>query len=414
MRNLRSIHYSTVQSPQTQQATAICWDLNLDDSAVCSFGPANKNSLLELKRWRKHEREWQAIASWDAPCPLPDLQCDKVVDLHYFSDTQTALLILAGGDLVVVREDPQDGEDKIEIVGSVDVGISAASWSPDEELLAVATRASTLLYMTREFENVAYVELTTEDLKASSAVSVGWGKKETQFKGKKDRALRDPTVPETIDEGVLHPLDDKSTTITWRGDGAFLAINSVVGESRRAIRVFSRDGVLDSVSEPADNLVGALSWRPAGNLIAAVQRSDIIRVLFFERNGLRHGQFDLRLTKREMEDWGSEIALQWNVDSSVLAVCFKDRVQLWTMGNHHYYLKQEILLFPSSPAGGLGVVDFHWHSEKPLHFLLSNGGNADTLSPPTPGVLPLRFVCRDITKTCFRVSHNKRAKFPTA
>ena len=361
--------------------TAVCWDLNSDDSAVFSLGPTKNNPLLELKRWRKHESEWQSIASWNAPCPLPDLECDRVVDLHYFSEVQTAVLVLAGGDLVVVREDPQDDEDKIEIVGSVEVGISAASWSPDEELLALTTRASTLLYMTREFDNVANVTLTNEDLKASNAVSVGWGKKETQFKGKKARALRDPTIPETVDEGVLHPLDDKSTAISWRGDGTYLAINSTVGDSRRAIRVYSREGFLDSVSEPVDNLVSALSWRPAGNIIAAIQRLGVARVVFFERNGLRHGQFDLRLTKEEMENLGSEITLKWNVDSTVLAICFRDRVQLWTMGNYHYYLKQEILSCPSS-ATDLGILKLRWHPEKPLHLLISNGGNADQLFSP--------------------------------
>ena len=374
MRNLRNIHCSLLQSPERQNLTASTWSVGADDSAVCAFGPTINSSLLELKRWKKYENTWHIIASWDAPCPLPDLECDKIIDLHCFSDTQTIVLVLAGGDLIVVREDPQDGEDKIEIVGSVDAGISAASWSPDDELLAITTRASTLLYMTRDFENVVDLVLTADDLKASNAVSVGWGKKETQFKGKKARALRDPTVPESVDEGVIHPLDDRSTTISWRGDGAYLAVNSIEGESRRVIRVYSREGVLDSASEPVDFLTTALSWRPAGNILAGIQRLDVIKVVFFERNGLRHGQFDLRLNKEEMETWGSNIALKWNVDSSVLAVCFRDRVQLWTMGNYHYYLKQEIIC-TSSQYVSSNVVDLCWHPEKPLHFLLGSEGN---------------------------------------
>lgn len=331
--------------------------------------------LLELKRWKKYENSWQTIASWDAPCPLPDLDCDVVLNVQYFSDTLTAALVLAGGDIVVVREDPQESEDKIEIVGSVDAGISAAAWSPDEELLAIATRASTLLYMTRDFENIVDVKLTTDDLNASNAVSVGWGKKETQFTGKKARALRDPTVPEIVDEGLLHPLDDKSTSISWRGDGAYLAINSI--EGRRAIRVFSREGVLDSVSEPVDYLVGALSWRPAGNLIAGIQRLvDGVNVVFFERNGLRHGQFGLRLNSEERTCWGSSITLSWNVDSSVLAVMFKDRIQLWTMSNYNYYLKQEMFCASASSGSSTALGRFRWHPEKSLHLLLAGEGRS--------------------------------------
>ena len=371
--------------------TAACWDVGQDDGIVASFGPTPSSSLIDLRRWKKREKEWQVIASWDAPCPLPDLECDKVLDLHHFPDLQTTCLILAGGDLIVVREDPLEHEEKIEIVGSVDVGIAAAGWSPDEELLAIATNASTVLYMTRDFENTVNLNLSVEDLKVSNHVSVGWGKKETQFKGKKARALRDPTVPETVDEGLLHPSDDRTTTISWRGDGAYFVVNSIENP-RRIIRVFSREGVLDSVSEPVDNLLGALSWRPEGNLIAGIQLLEkTAKVVFFERNGLRHGQFDLRLSAEELLDLEPSIKLKWNVDSSVLAICLRKQVQLWTMGNYHYYLKQELD----------DIQGFCWHPEKPLHFTAWNDDivqtlayasvvtNSPTSSPNDYGLIPV-------------------------
>ena len=375
MRNLRNIHRSLFRSPPGSKLTASAWDV-ADDSIICTFGPTEDSVLLELKRWKKFERTLHPIASWDAPCPLPDLECDQILDLKYFSDSLTTCLVLAGGDIVIVREEPQLGEEKIEIVGSVDAGISATAWSPDEELLAITTRAETLLYMTREFEGVTDIALTPNDLKASNHVSVGWGKKETQFKGKKARALRDPTMPETVDEGVLSSFDARETTISWRGDGAYLAVNSIESGSRRVVRVYSREGILESVSEPVDNLIGALSWRPAGNLLAGVQYfEDSNKVVFFERNGLRHGQFELRLSENEIQDWGGTISLKWNVDSSVLAVCFRDRVQLWTMGNYHYHLKQEILTLSGEPSQGpVCPATIVWHPEKPLHFTLSAGG----------------------------------------
>ena len=372
MRNLRSIHRSVLTSPPGLKLTASAWDV-ASDSVICAFGPTQDSVLLELKRWERYEKSFEPIAAWDAQCPLPDLECDEILDLHFFPDSFTICLVLAGGDLVVVREKPGTGEEKIEIVGSVDAGISAAAWSPDEELLAITTRTSTLLYMTRDFENVTSITFTSDDLKASNHVSVGWGKKETQFKGKKTRALRDPTVPETIDDGVLAADDAEETTISWRGDCSYIAINSIESGSRRVVRVFSREGVLDSVSEPVDGLVGALSWRPAGNLLAGIQRlKDCVRVVFFERNGLRHGQFDLRLDQETWSTWASNISLDWNVDSSVLAVRYIDRVQLWTMGNYHHYLKQEIFLFPKETCAQ--SVSLKWHPEKPLHFTLHGQG----------------------------------------
>jgi elongator complex protein 1 len=141
------------------------------------------------------------------------------------------------------------------------------------------------------------------------------------------------------------------------------------------IRVFSRDGILDSVSEPVNYLESALSWRPAGNIIASVQRrEDRIDVVFFERNGLRHGEFGLRFCKDEMQTQASSVKLQWNIDSTVLAVVFNDCVQLWTMGNYHYYLKQEIPLDDQQT----GPLDVKWHPENPLQLVVSGQGKQQT------------------------------------
>ena len=308
------------------------------------------------------------ITSWDAPCPNPDLKCDLVLNLHYFGDSLTACLVLAGGDIVVVREEPLPGEDRIEIVGSVDVGITSAKWSPDEELLAITTKADTVVFMSRTFEGITDVIMTSEDLKASNHVSVGWGKKETQFKGKGAKAMRDPTLPEKTDEGVLSPMDDLKPCITWRGDGAYLSISTIEAGTRRLIRVYSREGALDSVSEPINGLEGAISWRPAGNLIAGIQRLESrINIVFFERNGLRHGQFSLRLRPDQMCLSDQHVRLAWNSDSTILAVIMADCTQLWTMGNYHWYLKQEI-----TTDHLLSYSPLVWHPENPSRLLTAS------------------------------------------
>ncbi|KAF2635875.1 elongator complex protein 1 [Massarina eburnea CBS 473.64] len=351
--------------------TATAWDA-ASNSVICAFGPAESRAVIELKRLHHHRNgaaeRLENVASWDAPCPLPSLSHDAILNLHHFSDSSTSCLVLAGGDIILVRQYPENGQELVEIVGSVDAGISAAAWSPDEELLAITTQANTLLLMSRDIENIASIALAVEDVNVSSHVSVGWGKKETQFKGKRARALQDPTMPESIDEGVLSPFDDRSVTISWRGDGAYFAVSKVEEERRRMIRVYSREGQLDSVSEPVDGLEGALSWRPSGNLIASIRRSeDRVEVVFFERNGLRHGQFDLRFSSDELQALTTPLTLQWNSDSNVLAVLYQDKVQLWTMSNYHYYLKQE-LVFPET---AISNVQCTWHSERPLSVTLS-------------------------------------------
>ena len=366
MRNLRNIAFEETNTPKGLPLCATAWDTQ-NDSTICAFGPSPDKPIIELKRKAKGSPEYQSLASWDAPCPLPDLDCDEVLLLQHFADVGTSCLVLAGGDLVVVREDPLPDQERIEIVGSVDVGIAAAAWAPDEELLVIVTRTDSLVLMSRDFEPVTETNLSADDLKASKHVSVGWGKKETQFQGKRAKSLRDPTLPETVDEGKPSAHEDFRTSVSWRGDGAYVAVNRIVSNHRRVIRVFSREGVLDSASEPMDGLDSTLSWRPYGNLIAAIKRSDDeVKVVFFERNGLQHGEFDLRLSKDDMGSWASVISLAWNINSTVLAVTYLDRVQLWTMGNYHYYLKQEIMISSPTPAKGTMPPGLRWHPERPL------------------------------------------------
>ncbi|OAQ71074.1 IKI3 family protein [Pochonia chlamydosporia 170] len=359
MRNLRNVRFGRWSHPDI---TSACWDPEKDE-VLCTVGPTAESSNIELVRVSENDTtSHTSIASWDAPSPSPDLPVDRVVNIQHISGSGTTCLVLEGGDIITVQEDQfSDNGAHIEIMGSIDAGISAARWSPDEELLLVTTKANTVIFMGATFDPVAEVTMTADDLKASKHVSVGWGKKETQFQGRGAKALRDPTIPEKVDQGLPSVHEDAATTISWRGDGAYVAINSVQEGSRRVVRVYSREGELDSASEPVDGLEGALSWRPSGNLMAGIQRlTDRVDVVFFERNGLRHGQFTLRSPGSSVLSH-EKISLEWNSDSTVLAVILKDSVQLWTMGNYHWYLKQEIPITA-------GFSCLAWHPEKALRF----------------------------------------------
>ena len=349
--------------------TATTFDVTTND-ALCVFGPTVEKPVIELKRRPKglyNASLTTTITTWDAPSPLPELPCDSVLSLQHFHEDATICLVLAGGDLVLVREQPTADQERIEIVGSIDVGISAAAWSWNASMLAIITRAGSLVLMSRQLEPINEVTFQQDDLKLSKHVSVGWGKKETQFQGKRAKAMKDPTMPEYVEEGRPSPKDDGRSTISWRGDDAYLAVNSTIASSRRVIRVYSAEGVLGSVSEPVDGLESALSWRPHGNLMAGVRRSldgpAQLEVVFFERNGLRHGQFDLRLQEAEINGFASEASLSWNLDSTILAVQFRDRVQLWTTNNYHYNLKQEYRTKTSAQAT--------WHRTEPLRLQIS-------------------------------------------
>lgn len=371
---MRNLHVAEVNETKFDSSdlplTATTFDTSTGD-VICAFGPSPERAVVELRRCKSwlaaRDSDAQIITSWDAPSPLPELECDQILSLHYFHESSSIAIVLAGGDLIIVREHPRPEQERIEIVGSIDVGISAAQWSWSSSTLAVITRAGSFVLMSQQLEPVNEVTMQEDDLELSKHVSVGWGKKETQFQGKRAKALKDPTMPGIVDEGRPSPNEDDSTTLSWRGDSAFVAVNSTTASKRRVIRVYSVEGVLDSVSEPIDGLESALSWRPHGNSIAVVKRtteSDAkLEVVFFERNGLRHGEFNLRLSKEEMTTYGAKVTLSWNCDSSVLAVGFRDRVQLWTMGNYHYYLKQELRLKTPKVT---------WHSTDPHRLCVYN------------------------------------------
>lgn len=255
----------------------------------------------------------------------------------------------------------------------MDAGISSAIWSPDGDVLAVVTGSRSLLLMTRDFDIIKEVLFSHQDINSSNHVSVGWGKAETQFRGKHKKTMKDPTVQERVDFGNISPYDDGAVVISWRGDGQYLAVSSLEENTRRLVRVYSREGILDSVSEPVDGLEACMSWKPSGNLIASIQRlSQRLDVIFFERNGLRHGEFTIDSATSPGNVQAKINSIFWNCDSSILAICFSDKVQLWCVQNYHWYLKQELQTVPS--LNGKNI--FQWHPEIPLKFFTSTGSKA--------------------------------------
>ena len=97
-------------------------------------------------------------------------------------------------------------------------------------------------------------------------------------------------------------------------------------------------------------------------LLASVQRKgkSKLLVVFFESNGLRHGEFQLPVTTGSSST--TEVTqLCWSVDSKLLAVALRNsnndndnndthththhRVQLWHRCNYHWYLVHEFCYF---------------------------------------------------------------------
>jgi elongator complex protein 1 len=265
-----------------------------------------------------------------------DTQIPTVIHINFNSVTECVCLAFKNGDVLTFESNSRD----IQCVGCVESGLKAVQWSPDQEVIVMVTGQDTVILMTGTFDPVTEVDLHQSGFGEKQFVTVGWGKKETQFHGSEGKAAA-YAVQKSFEE--LSVLDSGQPQITWNGDGSLFAVSTVRPESNsRKICIFSRDAVLQYTSEPTAGLEEAISWRPSGNRIAASQRLPNKHVIaFFEKNGLRHGEFSLPFGQNECKIRH----LSWNSVSSILAVWCENILgkmclQLWTMNNYHWYLKQ--------------------------------------------------------------------------
>ncbi|GME69118.1 unnamed protein product [[Candida] boidinii] len=390
MKNLRILNKGQVvpQSRTYPDLAVITSKFDVINDSITIVLGSHEFGIYEVQQFLK-TGEVKILASF------PVKTSDKLLNFVHFEDSLQLILVFENGDIINATYDPISPDSDttmVEIVGSIDCGIHAAQWSPDEETLALLTKENNIVLLSRLFEPITESFMNPNDInEQSNHVALGWGKKETQFQGKgakqiererstlkasgldidsENAILHDPTVSE-IQTGVISEYDTKDCKISWRGDAQFFAITSIedvtFDTSMRIIRVYSRDGELISCSEPTDRLEENLSWKPQGSLIASTQRrfepeinEEVLDVIFFEKNGLRHGEFTSRLPP------GSKILdLDWSSNSEIIAVQLSHSIQLWTTKNYHWYLKQEI-----SSINNIQINFLQFHPEKPLKLMI--------------------------------------------
>lgn len=168
----------------------------------------------------------------------------------------------------------------------------AAEYSPGQDLLAILLKSGVFQLLTVDsFGNFSVVnEFQIEEHKCvNQFVNVGWGSKETQFHGSEGKDAR-KNVVNLVEDAVVGVED---SVISWRGDGTLCVVTFKRG-IENAFIVLDKDGVPQYSSEVCAGLEAALSWKPSGNLIAGVQKlPNKYQIVFFEKNGLRHGEFTI-------------------------------------------------------------------------------------------------------------------------
>ncbi|KAF9047491.1 pol II transcription elongation factor [Panaeolus papilionaceus] len=385
MRNLALIS-SWESSIPSSSLTSSTYDL--DENAIyLTSERKSPDGEVDVDLWKL-----QQLEGANKPPSIPELlstfqsiasnsgsESSEVLSLRFLAETRRVAVIMRGGDVITVSVD-EDPFPPIqhEVEGTFESGILAASWSPDESLLSIVTGENKLLLLTSTFDVVSEAPIYVEEFGQDAPINVGWGSKQTQFHGSQGKAA---AVAKPVSKLGISPDDDNLPRISWRG------------MHHRMLRVYDRQGVLQSTSEDVAGLEHTLSWRPSGNLIASTQRfgyegggagregrHDII---FYERNGLRHGEFTLPsegLLVKGAETpsnlrWGYRIReLSWNSDSNVLAIWIYgdqgDVVQLWSTGNYHWYLKHEVTA-PATATGPGRFSSLLWHPETALSLSLT-------------------------------------------
>ncbi|KAF8753913.1 hypothetical protein RHS01_06782 [Rhizoctonia solani] len=278
----------------------------------------------------------------------------QVVSFTFLAESRQLVVILAGGDIAVLAWitllKPQRWD--------LEPGIKAASWSPDESQLVLVNGNDELLVMSKDFDVQFEGPLRPSDLGQEKHTTLGWGSKQTQFHGSlgKAAAVTEPSITGQGGTDKPSPDDDNSPRISWRGDGAFFVVSSLDPRG-------------------AHFLCAGSDFTLPGGGIGRQGRHDVV---FFERCGLRRGEFGIRgcvatdnaEANKSAGLWSYKVKeLLWNADSSILALWVEhasgDSVQLWTTGNYHWYLKQEIIPHGTSSR----YTSVMWHPEDALRLI---------------------------------------------
>ena len=280
--------------------------------------------------------------SWGPDDDLPAEGAQPVTVLLSEDDPDLLHLALDTGDLITVHW----SKDEASLVGSFgDGALKDFRCSPDGQLVAAVTSDQVILLSgSPDFDVLAQLPLEHDQSSQEGPVSVGWGSKATQFHGKAGKAAAQFVAAPKKPPNPL--FDDGSVHVEWTEDSQQFVV-SLIQSVSRIIRFYDREGTLVTVSDSEgtyDGIDPPLSWKPNGQMLATGIRAPNKHMIgFFEKNGLRHGEFKLPFDKDQVR----LDRVLWNADGSILSLVCQDLkavnqfyLQLWTVSNYSWHLKQ--------------------------------------------------------------------------
>lgn len=152
MRNLKlhqTLEFRDIQAPGKPQ----CFCLRAEQGTVLI---GSERGLTEVDPVKK---EVKTEISLVAEGFLPEDGSGCIVGIQDLLDQESVCVATASGDVIVCNVSTQ----QLECVGNVASGISVMSWSPDQELLLLATAQQTLIMMTRDYEVITEQQIHQDD-----------------------------------------------------------------------------------------------------------------------------------------------------------------------------------------------------------------------------------------------------------
>lgn len=202
----------------------------LSDGIVYKFSTefGTLEELFNVKEYYRNEEKHPAVAG-----------------MCYFQVTDCLIIALDKGDLLSIN---CSALGEVECVGFVQSGLTLMEPSPDEDIVVLLTCQNSVITMTGSFDPINEANLQQIDFGENQFITVGWGRKETQFHGSEGKAA---ALAKPIDQTApLLTLDKGQPQISWRGDGALFAVCCVNQETgNRFVRVYDRKGDLMYTSE---------------------------------------------------------------------------------------------------------------------------------------------------------------------
>lgn len=264
---------------------------------------------------------------------------NKWFHINFLAGIGSLICISHSGEIISFEENQLDGDFngiRGDEIGVIEGGILAAAWNPDQSCLVIVTNNNTILCMSNTWDVLLEIPLSSNVL------------------------------------STVYPC------ISWKGDGDGLSIISVDQEDNSSkLRIYDKQlelvatarNVADGPGSILKGLGKVAAYATNGSYLSVIQErvKGKLQVALIEKNGLRHGDFDLQLPPVPLgwDKW-EECSICWDLPSTLIAVglkTVKDKskhnnnigdddddnngvneigiVQLYYRGNYHWYLKQQ-------------------------------------------------------------------------